>query len=265
MVDQVKDMQRSDPMAKEQWYAYCETYGDNVRDPAKHDATFINSFISQYQSGARLEFKEGAELIKMIKMGQKKSQAWKGVWEAYCNNSPVDGKPAYDPAKHDSAFLEGFFDFVGKMAMMGSMGMMSGGMKKGPMSTGDAQKDILIAKIKAFQKQGEAQKQTWHGFCDQSLGGVYDPSRHDAATLQMFVQSNGIQDIAIPAGVGMGMMGGMGASSPLVLKIKNYQKMGEAEKNTWHTYCDTNLGGVRDPGRHDPAELQKFITNYGVA
>merc|ERR1719433_1782578 len=101
-------------------------------------------------------------------------------------------------------------------------------MKTKPTTTGDAQKDLLIAKVKAFQKQGEPQKQTWHTFCDTSLGGVYDPSRHDIATLQMFIQHNGIRDIAIPAGVGtgVGMMSGMGASNPLVVKIKNYQKMG---------------------------------------
>ncbi|CAK0820510.1 unnamed protein product, partial [Prorocentrum cordatum] len=106
-VAQVKEMQRQDPVAKEQWYAYCESFGNNIRDPAKHDPSFIQSFISQYQQGARLEYKEGQEFVKMIKLGQKKSQAWKGVWEAYCDTRKgADGKSTYDPAKHDIGFLE---------------------------------------------------------------------------------------------------------------------------------------------------------------
>ncbi|CAK0873426.1 unnamed protein product [Prorocentrum cordatum] len=125
--DQIKDMQRRDLVAKEQWYAYCEEHGNNVRDPSKHDAPFLEAFIQSYHSGVRLEFKEGKELVQMIKMGQKMSQGWKAMWEAYCNGTPVDGRVMYDPAKHDAGFLEGFFDFIGKMAAGGVGVNMTGG------------------------------------------------------------------------------------------------------------------------------------------
>ncbi|CAK0909737.1 unnamed protein product [Prorocentrum cordatum] len=55
-----------------------------------------------------------------------------------------------------------------------------------------------------------------------------------------------------------------GSDSPLVQKIKAYQRMGQAQKEAWHTYCDMNLGGSRDPSRHDEATLQAFISQYGV-
>jgi len=258
--DEVKDLQRSDPVAKEQWHAYCETYGNGVRDPAKHESPYLQGFIQQYQSGVRLEYKEGAQLVKMVKMGQKKSQSWKAVWEVYCNNSPVDGRPAYDPAKHGSQFLEGFVEFMGKMAVLGSMGA-NGPPGRKNQSTGDPQKDILIAKIKAFQKRGEDEKQVWHAYCDGSLGGVYDPSRHANDNLQVFIDQNGIQDIPIPASVGQG---GAGPANPLVTRIKAFQKMGEPQKQAWHDHCDTALGGIRDPSRHDAAALEQFISAQGV-
>lgn len=278
MVDQIKDMQRRDPIAKEQWYAYCEAYGDNVRDPAKHDAAFISNFITQYNSGARLEYKEGAVLVQMVKMGQKKSQYWKAVWEQYCQTKLVDGKPAFDPAKHDSSFIEGFFDYIGKQAL--GMGMMdkSGMQRMGMPGTGDPMKDQLVLKVKAFQKQGEQQKTTWHTFCDTNLGGVYDPTRHESATLQMFINANGIQNIdtsnvsILPAGgmrmgMGMGHMNLPGAIDPakmqLVQKIKTYQKLGEPQKNAWHTYCDTTLNGKYDPARANISALQHFCATYG--
>jgi hypothetical protein len=284
MVDQVKEMQRSDPIAKEQWHAFCDQYGEGVRDPAKHDVSFLNSFVSQYTSGARLEYKEGGELVKFIKLGQRKSQGWKAAWEAYCAERPKNnGRPEHDPAKHDSSFLEGFFDFIGRAyystSMMGSsmgyggagmgmgMGMSAPPAKRGyggmGTTTGDPMRDQLIAKIKAFQRTGEAAKQTWHTFCDTSLGGMYDPSRHDAATLQMFIDSNGINDIPM-GGMGGGGGGGVGANHPLVMRIKNYQRQGEAQKQAWHTYCDTSLGGKYDPSRHEESALNTFIMTYGV-
>jgi len=209
MVDVLKQMQRSDPVAKEQWHAYVEAYGNNIRDPAKHDISFIESFVTQYQAGARLESTAGKELVEYIKQGKRKSPAWKQIWEMYADTRMVDGRPKHDPAAHPSDFLEGFFEFIGNMAV-GSGAVMGGG-----------------------------------------LGGM---------------GSFG----------GMGGYGGMGfgesapkmlktgSDNPLVQRIKSYQRMGQAQKDAWHTYCDTNLGGSRDPARHDEAALQTFISQHGV-
>lgn len=271
MVEQIKDMQRQDPVAREQWYAYCEAYGNNIRDPAKHDATFIQNFIQQYNSGARLEYKEGVALQQMIKMGQKKSQYWKAVWEQYCQTKLVDGKPAFDPAKHDSSFLEGFFDHIGKQAL--GMGMMAGdkGMNRMAMGTGDAAKDQLVLKVKAFQKMGEQQKNAWHAHCDANVGSVYDPVRHDNTNLQAFVTAQDIQNIDTsnvsiqPARFPMQMAipNLDPAKMQLVQKIKTYQKLGDPQKNAWHAYCDSALNGKYDPARADIPALQQFCATYG--
>jgi len=52
-----------------------------------------------------------------------------------------------------------------------------------------ATKDALVEKIKAMQRASPELKQMWWDHCDQNLGGVRDPNRHDAATLEEFLQS----------------------------------------------------------------------------
>merc|ERR1712176_36360 len=43
-----------------------------------------------------------------------------------------------------------------------------------------------------------------------------------------------------------------------VRRIKAYQRAGESEKQQWWDYCDRNLGGKRDPARHDVRTLEDF-------
>lgn len=281
----VKQMQRSSPEAKEQWYAYCEAYGENVRDPAKHDSEFINTFITQFNSGARLEPSKSTQtLVQFIKLGQRKSPGWKQVWERYCDTQakPVDGgRPKHDPMMHDSSFIEGFFDYIGRMALSGGggvpmMGMMGEPAAKKMKGTGGMPIAMnmgnmpLVNQIKAYQKLGEYQKSNWHNYADQNLGGVRDPARHDAATLQQFVVMYGVPQASggavvppVAAGAARASPRG-GAPVQLVEKIKAYQKQGEQQKETWHSHCDVNLNGVRDPSRHDSATLMKFISTYGL-
>merc|ERR1719418_462951 len=70
-------------------------------------------------------------------------------------------------------------------------------------------------------------------------------------------------------GMGMGPMG-MGSQSmdpakdSLVQRIKQFQRSGEHQKQTWWTYADTMKGGVRDPAKHDMTSLQEFISTNGV-
>jgi hypothetical protein len=209
-VEQLKQLQRQDATAKEQWHAYCAAYGNNIRDPAKHDEVFINSFITQYNAGARLQWQEGEEFIKMIKLGQRRSQAWKAVWEMYANQKPIDGKPKHDPAQHSAEFLEGFYEFIGNMAI-GNAGIALAGGMPGSAPSG--------------------------GMGGYAMGGFGEPPQKRAK---------------------------MGGDDPLVQRIKNYQRMGQAQKDAWHTYADSVLNGMRDPARNESSALEQFCIQYGV-
>eukprot|EP00403_Amphidinium_massartii_P015886 CAMPEP_0178431136 /NCGR_PEP_ID=MMETSP0689_2-20121128/31682_1 /TAXON_ID=160604 /ORGANISM="Amphidinium massartii, Strain CS-259" /LENGTH=250 /DNA_ID=CAMNT_0020053019 /DNA_START=82 /DNA_END=834 /DNA_ORIENTATION=+ len=235
LVDAIKELQRSGPEGKEQWGLYCEQHGQGIRDPTKHDLEYLSNFLSQYQMGARMQGNgtSGAgsgpnpSLAALIKEGQRKSQAWKQAWHAYCMQF---GQGVNDPSKHNLDFLVSFLDFLGErgtMAIGATMGMtpeamfntMAGMQNRGlkrprPSSPGagwgtigwagpggppppgnaitDPQKEDLINRIKQFQRASDMQKRMWWTHCDEQLGGVRDPSRHDVTVLQAFADSAGV-------------------------------------------------------------------------
>jgi len=55
------------------------------------------------------------------------------------------------------------------------------------------------------------------------------------------------------------------SSNPMVMKVKAFQRLGQEQKEAWHTFCDSTLGGNRDPARHDEATLQQFLSMHGVS
>lgn len=226
----VKEMQRSDPIAREQWGAYCDTHGRGLRDPARHDATFIQNFVSHYNAGMRFEAASAAgaaagvsaaagvnaaNLAELFKEGQRKSAPWKSAWAQY---GQVYGGGVNDPAKHEAEFLVGFMDFLGQRGLL-AMQMIApnlaaptpaaaapptgvkrprtasatgGAPAAAPAASGDPLKDALVIRVKAYQRSGDDAKAAWATYCDAQLGGVRDPARHDSVTLSQFVVAYGI-------------------------------------------------------------------------
>merc|ERR1712110_410932 len=50
----------------------------------------------------------------------------------------------------------------------------------------------------------------------------------------------------------------------LIVRIKAFQRSGEEQKQMWWTYADAELGGKRDPAKHDVSTLDAFVALYGV-
>merc|ERR1711865_785490 len=121
---------------------------------------------------------------------------------------------------------------------------MPGGMMMGPGKNQNA----LVAKIKAFQRSGDEQKQTWWAFCDNQPGKNRDPTRYEVDILKGFAQQHGLQGIQVDEK----------QKSELVAKIKGFQKSGEQQKQTWWAYCDGLLGKKRDPTLHTAENLLTF-------
>merc|ERR1712224_337255 len=78
----------------------------NVRDPAKHDATSLQTFLASAPPVSLPENDPNHQLlVQKIKGGQRKAEEFKNAWHDYCQRS---GSMKFDPAKHDSAFLQQF-------------------------------------------------------------------------------------------------------------------------------------------------------------
>mmetsp|Transcript_57196 Transcript_57196/g.159190 ORF Transcript_57196/g.159190 Transcript_57196/m.159190 type:complete len:189 (-) Transcript_57196:180-746(-) len=65
-------------------------------------------------------------------------------------------------------------------------------------------------------------------------------------------------------GGAMGMEMGDATKETLVASIKACQRQNEDQKQAWWNFCDSELGGKRDPSRHDVATLRHFVETYGI-
>lgn len=57
-------------------------------------------------------------------------------------------------------------------------------------------------------------------------------------------------------------MASAAAKAALVEQVKAIQRSGGEAKQAWGDYCDTHLGGFRDPNRHDATVLAEFVAAY---
>jgi len=136
----------------------------------------------------------------------------------------------------------------------------------GGWSTGDPAKDRLVARIKDFQRSDADQKKAWWDFCDEHLEGRRDPAKADKDFLENFCNTFGVPDTVQTPQTWQGGKGSTGdpAKDALVLRIKDFQRSDNAQKQLWWSFCDENLGGNRDPARSDRDTLQMFCGAYAV-
>jgi len=264
------------------------------------------SFLMQFRSGARLESYD-EQVVTATKILQRKSTNFKQAWANYCG---MFGGGKNDPMKHDAEFHIAFYDSVcgqiqgkemtappshmmgmeppSKMMRMSPPGGSTGSMASAGMmgmGMGMDLKSQLVSQIKSFQRMGDQQKQYWWDHCDQMLGGVRDPAKHDVAILQNFVDGYGVANVlpakpmpSMSASMGMGMSTGMGAGMggvdtekmSYVQRVKAYQRADPLQKQAWDEFCNSigdmqhTKNPTKDPMRHDTQTLMDFITTYNV-
>lgn len=56
----------------------------------------------------------------------------------------------------------------------------------------------------------------------------------------------------------------MATKAELVEQIKGLQRSDPEAKQAWWDYCDSELGGMHDPNRHDSEALQTFLASLGT-
>merc|ERR1719201_3072025 len=120
----------------------------------------------------------------------------------------------------------------------------------------DTHQTQLIAQVKCAQRAGWTD--AWRKHCDVEAGGMRDPSRHSAASLERFLQS-------VSPGESMALVDAAAEpSDQLVEKVKSAQRANQEWKDAWRQRCDLEGGGVYDPGRHERDFLARFLTDHGI-
>jgi len=172
---------------------------------------------------------EHAQLIQRVKLIQKEA-AGKEAWKVFVSASGVGRN---DPGAHSCESLASFiseqdptFD-VTTVAVAGS-------------------NQSLVDQIKQGQKKSAEFKQAWIVYTDANGGGVRDPSKHDAAFIQPFLDSAPAYE-------------GSDSNRFLVEQIKQGQRKSGEFKQAWIAYTNANGDGNRDPTKYDAAFIQPFL------
>lgn len=275
LIEQVKAAQRASDLWKEIWHQLCDTLAQGVRDPARLPTEFLQNFLTQIRGnpGGKLQSTPAAvtnvakrgvngerqkqpppqtSLVEQVKQAQKISQDCRQAWHEYCD---AVGEGVRDPGRHSTEFLEAFLESIGDPSMTESTASQE-----------------LVDRIKEVQKSSAIVRGAWHLFCDTEGSGVRDPSAHPDTFLEEFLKSHGF---AVPVGpsapVGTQTLRKQvskeknavpttQASNELVEQVKEMQRRSTHCMEIWRLMCESNGNNVRDPARHEPAFLHRFLT-----
>lgn len=225
LVPLFKEGQRRSPAWKRCWEAYCTSQGHKYYDPAKHDQAALSGFINYLgESGEKVLMMTSSgmnwnslhhdgpplkrlntgmgggsmstsgnpakdQLVQAVKNFQRQSEQNKEAWGSFCDSYHGGIR---DPMKHDMNTLQTFLMNHGGGGMGGGAGARpSANPQYGAPAAGSGAEG-LVARVKAFQRLGPAQREQWGRFADEHLAGKRDPARADPYMLQEFVSSNGL-------------------------------------------------------------------------
>lgn len=147
LVDEVKELQKTDQDFNAAWWEHCDKNGKGVRDPWKHPTDFLKSFLSQYKanlaagvikkssSSSQGGSRASPDTVEKLKQLQRTDPEAKQLWWRYCNSQGGGNK---DPTIHEASFVERFLERyqAGDVVSLATGGSGERGAKR--MRTGDA-------------------------------------------------------------------------------------------------------------------------------
>jgi len=302
LVHQVKEIQRNDVSGKMAWWKYADEQGGSIRDPAKHEPSFLEYFINQYRAGLLPTGPtEAGKLGELFKDGQRNSPSFRQAWETFTRHKNLRMN---DPTKNDKDTLIGFLEYLGQQGMM-AMSMMDGGSSDGGVKGGYGKMDSGYGK---GMDAGYGMDASYGKGMDASYGKGMGASYGKGMDASYGGYGKGMDSCygkGMDGGYGKGMDGSyggfggygnvdqswggmqsqgggwggnggwgepankkpkMGTGDPqkdaLVEKIKAFQRSGEEQKQAWWSFCDQQQAKFRDPARQDIETLQMFCTGY---
>ena len=206
---EVKELQKTDVVAREAWIEYCGMHSDGTLDPKRFDDRFLRRALSFMRRATKLV----AEIKTMTKAGGRVH------WRRFCDDY---GSSVYDPVLHNSHFLArahahlcslehaaaapsgrgggggggGGGARTGRGGGGGGGGGERGGRGSSKVEVGVVASTSLVTEFKEFQRANEGARDFWRDYCDQHGQGVYDPARHsndflrDAMRQYRYVNTN---------------------------------------------------------------------------
>jgi hypothetical protein len=197
---------------------------------------------------------EQAKLVEQVKMAQRSEAIVRAQWRDYCDST---GGGTRDPCLHTASFLRQFLCLREANALPESLQplhllpMPEEGRKD------SEAREILVAKVKHGPRSCQFFRQAWWDFCDSMALRVRDPMQHDCPSLHAFLKlaaSNGHLPDRDPFSAPP-----VFSYCPLAKCVKVMQSSKMKWKQQWDAYCDDFGMGIKDPSRHPPVFLERFI------
>jgi len=282
LVDQIKAIQRESPESKQAWWDYCDAHLGGIKDPNRHDEATLEEFVAAVLGGGMTAMARPAP-----------SWGSKGA-------APSWGSKGAAPSWGSKGFGKGKEAAWGMPPAAAGWGYAGGGAAAAaPAAASSANSHTDF--IKFGQRVSENFKSAWRSYCTLHGNGFFDPAKYDdnfvkgfieaigalaAEELGAQVESAGVDADALrssavaakrlapsagppakraaPAGAVSYGGGGDPEKDALVQQVKDLQRSSADAKQAWWAHCDTELGGVKDPNRHDAEVLQNFLYSQGV-
>jgi len=171
LVEQIKQLQRSNPDAKQAWWSYAEQLGGG-KDPQRHDLGTLQNFMEMYNEGGW-----GPTPSSPRNEGEGKGKGGgkdKGKGEGKGEKGKKGGTewaPGYDKGGKGG----------GKKGDKGSWGPSGSG--EGPKVTHTA----LVEFIKTGQRSSGTWKDAWRAYCAISGYNTFDPTAYDSTFIMGFI------------------------------------------------------------------------------
>jgi len=284
LVEEVKELQRKSPEARQHWIQYVDLLGERAFDPSKHSIEFLKGFLFHYRS----EEDSGEQHLKYLaRARQKTSQSWKTMWRTYCQ---MHGGGKLDSSRHGAEFHAAFMDFVAASAMS-TVGDAShgspvqrkntgvGGLHAAPSSRTNAVVPVgadvricqLAQRVKEYQKLGQEERERWEIFCDNTASGMKDPFRHNAVSLEQFLfeidRPSALKKSAMRVGGTVSASNKNPGSAVVTDRWKTGSgcgmSWGTASIDTWHSVADQPWTvAVAHPEPEDHAQLVSKIQAF---
>mmetsp|Transcript_30700 Transcript_30700/g.72610 ORF Transcript_30700/g.72610 Transcript_30700/m.72610 type:complete len:967 (-) Transcript_30700:162-3062(-) len=215
LVARIKSIQRSGNEGRERWERYCDAARTGNRDPALHSLESMRSFLQAYERGEEPELpakqamggsdvlrlrgvpfqSDILDVVEFLKdFGVDKTQVSLGrgadgrvTGEAYVTFRSVElAEQALDAKQHQEIrgrYIELFRSSGEEKAQHTSAALAIGS------STGDREKDELVARVKQIQRSRQDGKEKWEDYCTSMKTGNRDPVRHTVESIRNFVEA----------------------------------------------------------------------------
>eukprot|EP01062_Namystynia_karyoxenos_P079101 TRINITY_DN8283_c0_g1_i1.p1 TRINITY_DN8283_c0_g1~~TRINITY_DN8283_c0_g1_i1.p1 ORF type:complete len:324 (+),score=67.70 TRINITY_DN8283_c0_g1_i1:83-1054(+) len=117
LVKEVKDRQKESALFKRVWSEYVSAHGGGKRDPAAHEAAFLQQALVRCEESvaAAGDTSELDRVVERVKQGMKASADWAARWREFAEvKGNVTGAAGRDPALYDLEFLRASIQHCGE-------------------------------------------------------------------------------------------------------------------------------------------------------